>query len=226
MTSGNSSSNQSEPRANDEELFAILRSAEEERRIPALVTSQINELGEFGYSPTQLNSRLKTLRDEGILGHQKASGRHMWWLSSEGDTGSTDLSRLEELVDYEQLDPERFTEEQAVEIAEACISDYTKDWWQRVFLTADNVFRTGSVIFLLAIGLAAIDTSLLPTPVFGFGLLFGIGLVAVSIVQYAVGYVGHRLAENTNLPTEPWGGRDLTETISAKLWRTVVKSDD
>lgn len=221
MTPDHSSANQSEPRATDEELFAILRSANEEKQIPALVTSQINEFGEFGYSSTQLNDRLRDLRDEGILGHQKAAGRHMWWLSSEGDTGSAELSSLEELVDYEQIDPVRFTEDQAKEIAELCIPDYKKNWWQRVYLSADDLSRPGSLLFLVSLGVAAVDASILPTAVIGAGLLGGIVLVGVSVALYFVGYVGNLLVTHTQLSPEPWEGEKLRTVLINRIKSTI-----
>lgn len=95
-------------RASDEELFAILRRIKKHENIPALTTSQINEIGGFDYSNHHLNDRLEELHNDGILGHMKASNRHIWWLSSEGKTEEVGLPKLEELIKYDQIDPSKF----------------------------------------------------------------------------------------------------------------------
>lgn len=221
MSPADSSTEHTNQRATDQQLFAILRRAKEEDGIPALVTSQINEIGDYDYSGTGLNERLMSLHEDGILGHQKAANRHFWWLSGEGTTEPTELSSLEEMVDYNELDPEKFTEEKAREIAEVAIPGFKKNWWQRVYLGADDLLRPGGGIFLATLGFLAIDSTLIPDPILAFALIFGLGFITVAFVEYTVGYIGAFFARHTGLTEEPWGGKNLSSIVVTRFWRLL-----
>lgn len=223
MTSTESSGEHTNQRATDTELFAILRGAEK-NGIPALVTSQFNEIGEYGYSSTGLNERLMNLHEDGIIGHQKAGNRHMWWLSGEGTTESTELSSLEEIVNYEELDPEKFSKEQATEIAEVAIPGYKKNWWQRVYLSGDDLFRPGGGLLFISFGFFAVNPTLLPDSVLAIGLIVGLVLILGAFWHYIVGYLGELLTRYTDLPEEPWGGENLTSVVFHRI-RKWWKSD-
>jgi hypothetical protein len=213
MSGENSEDTHNNERASDEELFSILREAKEQDGIPALTTSQFNHVGGYDYSTQGLNDRLMNLHEDGIIGHQKASNRHFWWLSSEGSTDTTELSSLEEMVDYEELDPERFSEEKAVEIAKTSIPGYQLNWWQRVYRDGDDYFRVGAIMFLSALGSSAADLAFLPQSVLAGVLLVGFLVVLISMGYYSIGMAGQFLSQRTSLPEEPWGGDGLGEMI-------------
>lgn len=219
MTSGDSSTEHTNQRATDEQLFAILREAKRKDGIPALVTSQFNEIGDYDYSSTGLNQRLRNLHEDGILGHQKAGNRHMWWLSGEGTTEPTELSPLEELVDYDELDPEQFSEEKAKEIMEAAVPGFKKNWWQRVYRGGDDLFRIGGVLFLATLGVLAVDSTLLPDQIFAIALMIGFVLITGALAHYVVGYLGGFFARHTNVSDEPWDGENLSSVMMNRIRR-------
>lgn len=217
MPTDDSATQHANQRATDEQLFAILRKAKREDGIPALVTSQFNEIGEYDYSSTGLNQRLMNLHEDGILGHQKAGNRHMWWLSGEGTTEPTELSPLVEMVDYDELDPEQFSEEKAEEIMEVVVPGFKKNWWQRVYLSGDDLFRAGGVIFLAALGIVAVDPMFLPDAIFATALSVGFLLVVWALANYSVGYLGNIFVRHAGLSEEPWGGKNLTGVVMNRV---------
>lgn len=222
MSTEKSTKEESNQRVSDEELFAILRRANKEYGVPALVTSQINDIGGYDYSGTALNSRLRDLHEDGIIGHQKAANRHFWWLSSEGTTDPVEIPSLEALVDYDSLDSEKFEREKAIEIANENIPGFKKDWWQRVYQEGDNLFRVGGICLLFSVGLAVLDVSWVPSEILGGILIAGLGFVVGSLVEYVVGYCGHRISRVTRLPAEPWDGENLIPTI----WNSLPSVQD
>lgn len=217
MTTSESSSEDSKQRASDKELFAILREAKQKKDIPALVTSQFNEIGEYDYSSTGLNQRLMDLHEDGIIGHQKAGNRHIWWLSSEGTTEPVELSSIEELVDYNELDPEKFTEDQAREIAEEAIPGFKKNWWQRIFASGDDPLRIGFILMFFSIAINAWSPGVIPNSILGLALIIGIVFTIIGTASFIVGWVGDNLTNWTRLPDEPWGGKNLPGFISDRV---------
>ena len=102
---------------------------------------------------------------------------------------------------------------------EAAVPGFKKNWWQRVYLGGDDMFRVGSGIFLTALGIVAVDQMLLPDLLFGIALIVGLTLVIGGFAHYLVGYVGHFLARRTRLSKEPWGGKNLTKVMRERVRR-------
>lgn len=221
-----SSENQTKQRATDEELFAILREANKEMGVPALVTSQFNEVGGYDYSSTALNERLMDLHEDGVIGHQKAGNRHMWWL--EGTREPVDLPPLEEMVDYDDLNPEQFSEKKAQEIAEAAIPGHDKNWWQRVYGGGDDFLRLAAVLLLLSLGTTVAGITAIPDVLIGAALAAGLSFFAFGCLSFAVGYLGTFLAEHTVIPEEPWEDENLLDYIFIWVFRKtdVFNGDD
>lgn len=217
MSQDDSSAEHSNQRATDEELWAILRKVKEEDEIPSLLTSQFNDIWDYDYSNYGLNQRLRKLHDEGIVGHQKAAGRHMWWLSGVGTTESVELSTLENLIDYEDLNPERFSEEKANEIATAVIPGFEKNWWHRVHRYGDDVFRVGAGIFAIVVGVLVSGSAVLPDPLLGSGLIAGMVLMSFGILQWMVGKLGNIFSHRDWLPAEPWESGSLSNEVQNRL---------
>lgn len=204
-------------RATDTELREILFRAKEERGLPALLTSQINEIGGFEYSGTGLNSRLFGLHEKEHIGHKKAAGRHMWWPASEGATEDEELPTLEELVDTAKINPNRFSEKEAREIAKASIPGYYRNWWQRVFYSMDTPFRAGAASFFVSIVLLSMDSVPIPMVVYELGVILGFLLVLGSASGYILGGVGAKLAERTSVPEEPWNGDNFPRYVQNRV---------
>lgn len=203
-----------EPKASDMELLQILREAKEEDGIPALMTSQFNDVGDFDYSTTGLNDRLKQLHQEKLLGHQKAANRHLWWLPSEGTTEEAELSTLEEMIDYGSLEPSRFSSEKANEIAEVCLPDYgDNNWWQRIHSLGGTIFRGGVFLFTISFALLVVDNIPLPPSYLGLVLVVGLCFIGASAFVIGTGSVGQKLVERDKLPGEPFGGEDLVKFL-------------
>jgi hypothetical protein len=206
----------SQERVSDEQLFAVLRGAKKEDGVPALVTSQINEIGDFGYSSTALNSRLRDLHEEGILGHNKAANRHIWWLANEGTAEEVDLSSLEELVSVENLDPERFSEEKAEEIASENIEDFKDNWWQRQSRNGDFLLRIGMLVFLVSLGVEVANLGV-SSLLLGFAIIFSLGFTGGAAASYIIGFLGNVGVKMGWVSEEPWNGKSPFSYTLMKL---------
>lgn len=207
--------------ASDSEIFAVLRRVKEEDGIPALVTSQFNDIWEYEYSNEGLHKRLMALHEDGILGHMKASNRHFWWLSSEGETDETSVSSLEELVHYEDLPTERFSEEKAREIAAERIPEFKKDAWGRMFESGDTFLRSGILVFFISLGILSTDQSLIPQDLIAVILLFGTAFIAISGGYYLVGYIGGKVQNAGYVSEEPFDEK----TLLGYVWGLVKHRD-
>ncbi len=200
------------PRVKDAELIAVLRRAKKEHGLPALVTSQFNEIGNYDYSGTALNDRLLQLHDEGIIGHKKAGNRHLWWHSGEGSTKPVQTPDLESLIDYEEIDPSRFTEQQAKEIAAQNISGFEENWWQRIDNWGKESINIGVIIFLVALGLLLPDSSA-PNWVIATATAMSLTILGISILMQFIGVIGGFLEKFDKVPAEPFGGQNLGEYV-------------
>lgn len=197
--------------ASDGELIGILRESKAEG-IPALTTAQIDEIGGYGYSNQGLNERLEELHEDQLIGHQIASGRHMWSFPDQGTTEEVSLPSLEELVDYEKLDPERFSQGQAEEIAEALLPDYgDENWWQRLGSFGDKAFRIGVVLFILPLAVVMVGDAYayVPDILADGSLALGIAMVIGSVPYLIISLLGQKAVKGEYLPEEPFGGEDL-----------------
>ena len=203
--------------ATDSEIFAVLRRVKEEDGIPALVTSQFNEIWEYDYSNEGLHKRLMTLHEDGILGHMKASNRHFWWLSSEGETGDTSVSSLEELVHYDDLLAERFTEEKAREIAAEKIPGLKKNAWERMIETGDSFMRAGLLIFFLSLGIFSIEQNFIPQPLVAVVLSLGMVFISFSGGYYLVGFIGDKAQKAGYASVEPFNEKTLFRYVWDQL---------
>lgn len=203
--------------ASDSEIFAILRRVKQEDGIPALVTSQFNDIWEYDYSNEGLHKRLMALHEEGILGHMKASNRHFWWLSSEGETDETSVSSLEELVYYDDLPAERFTEEKAREIAAEQIPGFKKNAWERMFDTGDTFMRVGILLFFVSLGIFSTEQNLIPQEVVAVALLFSMVFISLSGGYYLTGYVGGKAQRVGYVSDEPFNEKTLLGYIWSQL---------
>lgn len=203
--------------ATDSEIFAVLRRVKEEDGIPALVTSQFNDIWEYDYSNEGLHKRLMALHEDGILGHMKASNRHIWWLSSEGDTGETSVSNLEDLVHYADLPAEKFSEEKAREIAAENIPGFEKNAWERMIDVADLYMRAGIFVFFVSLGIFVIEQNIIPEILLGVVFLAGLGLIALSGGYNIVGYIGNRLQKAGYVSEEPFDQKTAIGHIREQL---------
>jgi hypothetical protein len=204
-------------RASDEELFAILRRTEKEEDIPALTTRQIDEIGGFGYSNQQLNDRLGELHEDGILGHMKASNRHIWWLSSEGTTQEVEIPELEELIRPDEIGATRFDQKKAEEIAKHCIPNYERNWWRRVFENGQDLAQFSGILIFLALASVLVDISYIPNMVTIVAGITGLWLGLLALIQTVVGTVGGKLSQYTQISEEPFGGENLFKYIYLKI---------
>ncbi|WP_363463497.1 hypothetical protein [Halogeometricum borinquense] len=203
--------------ATDSEIFAVLRRVKEEDGIPALVTSQFNDIWEYDYSNEGLHKRLMALHEDGILGHMKASNRHFWWLSSEGETGDTSVSSLEELVHYDDLPAERFTEEKAREIAAEKIPGFKKNAWERMIETGDSFMRAGILVFFLSLGIFSIEQNFIPQPLVAVVLFLGMVFITFSGGYYLVGFIGGKAQKAGYTSAEPFNEKTLFRYVWDQL---------
>lgn len=199
-----------EPKASDMEIIQVLREAKNQDEVPALMTSQINEIGDFDYSSTGLNIRLSQLNDEELVGHQKAAGRNIWWLPSEGTTKKVELSIFEDYIDYSSLDPERFSTEKAKEIANSRVPDYGDDnWWQRLYKLGSNLFHAGIFLFAISFALLIVDPVATTNRLLGYGILLGLTFIGVSGIYLLIGRGGQAVARREKISGEPFGGENM-----------------
>lgn len=189
--------------ATDSEIFAVLRRVKEEDGIPALVTSQFNDVWEYDYSNEGLHKRLTALHEDGILGHMKASNRHIWWLSSEGETEQTSLSTLEELVRYDDLPADEFSAEKAREIAAENIPEFGSNFWDRLFETGDSIMRLAIVAFFGSLGILISEQQYMPQGLLAGGLVGGLMLGLIAGGYYLVGYIGTKIHKWGYISEEP-----------------------
>lgn len=213
MSSENS---EPEPKASDSELLGVLRMAKDELGIPALATSQFNEIGGYDYSNQGLNDRLFDLHENGYVGHQKVAGRHLWWHSAVGDTDEIDVKSIEEITDTDSIDAERFSREKAEEIAKENIPQYERNYWQRVAKTSDGPLRVGAVMFLGALGLSISGSSVDPT-LTGSLLIAGMLFVGVGFGLYLTGIIGQTLSKRTKFPDEPFESDSLLSYLAGYI---------
>lgn len=190
--------------ATDSEIFAVLRRVKEDDGIPALVTSQFNDIWEYDYSNEGLHKRLMSLHEDGILGHMKASNRHIWWLSSDGDTGETSVSSLEDLVHYDDLPAEKFSEEKAREIAAENIPGFEKNAWERMTEIGDLYMRAGILVFFVSLGVFTTEQSIIPQVVVALVFLVGTVFITLASGYYVTGYIGNRLRKGGYVSDEPF----------------------
>lgn len=207
--------------ASDSEIFAVLRRVKQEDGIPALVTSQFNEIWEYDYSNEGLQKRLMALHEDGILGHMKASHRHIWWLSSEGETTETSVSSLEELVHYDELPTEKFTEEKAREIAVKKIPGFKKNAWARMFDTGDVFMRVGILVSFLSLGVFSTEQNLIPRGIVAISFLFGAMFILASGGYYILGYIGGKAQKAGYVSEEPFNEK----TALGYIWDQITSSD-
>lgn len=207
--------------ASDAEIFAVLRRVKEEDGIPALVTSQFNDVWDYEYSNEGLHKRLMSLHNDGILGHMKASNRHIWWLSSEGETDETSLSSLEDLLHYDDLAAEKFTEEKAREIAAENIPGFEKNAWERMFDAGDSFIRAGILLFFLSMVTIMIEQSIVPEIFIATIAFVGVVLILLSGGYYVVGYIGGKAQMAGYISDEPFDEK----TLLGYIWSRLNTSD-
>lgn len=221
MSEGQSSEEHTNQDASDSEIFAVLRRVKEEDGIPALVTSQFNDIWEYDYSNEGLHKRLMALHEDGILGHMKASNRHFWWLSSEGETGDTSVSSLEELVRYDDLPAEKFSEEKAREIASKKIPGFDKNAWERMFEMGDSFMRVGILVFFGSLATISVNQNFIPRDVLAIILFFGLVFILLSGGYYLTGYIGGKAHKAGYVSEEPFDEK----TSLSYLWNRLRSSD-
>lgn len=207
--------------ASDSEIFAVLRRVKEEDGIPTLVTSQFNDIWEYDYSNEGLHKRLIALHEDGILGHMKASNRHFWWLSSEGTTDDTSVSSLEELVNYDVLPAEEFSEEKAREIAAEKIPGFEKNAWKRMIEMGDVFMRAGVLIFFFSLAMLFLEVNLIPQEIIAAVLFLGMVFVSLSGGYYLVGYGGDKAHDAGYVSDEPFDKK----SIPSYIWSQIKGSE-
>lgn len=217
MPSDDLSQNQ---KATNEEILGVLIQAKEELEIPALMTSQFNEIGNFDYTTTGLNKRLEKLHEKGYVGHQKVGGRHIWWHSTSGTTDSVEVMSLEEMVNCENLSPDRFSQQKSKEIASENLVEFDKNYWQRLKSSGDNPSQLGGYLFLITLGGIIIGYGS-DRFVVAAGLFIGLILIATGFLYFSIGTVGHYSSKYTKLPEEPFDGEDLENVLIQKVKNSI-----
>lgn len=221
MSKNTSAGSEEEKRASDAELLEVLRRTKEEG-VPALTTAQIDDIGGYDYSNQGLNDRLMKLHEEQVIGHQKASERHMWWFPDQGTTDEVSLPTLEELVDYDELEPEQFSREKSKEIAEESLPDYSSaNWWQRLYSFGSTTFYFGVVLFALPFALLIIE--LVPSGSSLAGTLLAVGTLAIigCVPFIALGVLGQEAALRNCVSEEPFEGENLIPYILRRIYRNM-----
>lgn len=141
--------------ASDVEILATLKKARQ-KGVPALLTGQFSDVGGVELGNERLNERLDILKEQGHVGHQFASGRHMWWLSEEGDAADLDLSVLD-TIDYAKIDPEDVPEETAIAIAEAKVPGYgNENYWNRKSAEGNTGIKVGAMLLGWPLGVVIV----------------------------------------------------------------------
>ncbi|NHN40517.1 hypothetical protein G9C85_02545 [Halorubellus sp. JP-L1] len=196
----------SDSKATDGELIDLIMRATKDDDPPALLTSQINEIGEYDYSSTGLNNRLETLNEQGVLGHQKASGRHMWWIG-EGDKSPEGLPSLEDLVEYEELDPEKFSEDKGREIAQTVIPGYESTYWDSLESLGNQLMFLGVGLFALSILLATTFSQDVPNIVSGVVVWFALASLFGAFLGKLGGGIGEIFYQRGRFSAEPFDGQ-------------------
>jgi hypothetical protein len=161
------------------------------------------------------------LHEDGILGHMKASNRHFWWLSSEGETDSTSISSLEELVRYDELPAERFSEEKAREIATKKIPGFKKNAWERMIETGDSFMRAGILVFFVSLGIFSIEQNVIPQLVLAVVLFLGMAFISLSGGYYLVGFIGGKAQKAGYTSAEPFDEK----TLFGYIWNQIQGSE-
>ncbi|WMT10356.1 hypothetical protein NP511_22590 (plasmid) [Natrinema thermotolerans] len=221
MSDSTSVGNDEEKRASDAELLEILRRTKEEG-IPSLTTAQIDDVGGYDYSNQGLNERLMKLHEEELIGHQKASERHIWWFPDQGTTQEVDLPSLEELIDYEELEPERFSQAKAEEIAEELLPDYgSSNWWQRLYSFGSAMFYFGVVLFALSFALLIVEWVASTSPLVGMLLVVGTTAIMGCVPFIAAGVLGQEAAIRGHVSEEPFEGENLIPYLFRRIYRNI-----
>lgn len=188
----------------DVDILATLERAEESG-IPALLTSQFSDVGNIDLSNERLNKRLELLEKEGRVGHQKASGRHMWWITSESEGGFIDAANLDP-IDYDEIDIDKLLEERKKEVEMELNRD---NFWERLYGTGEIFVRASAFLIGLpvamvvgrSVGVPGSDiVEYIPNPILGLLLIVGTVFVFAGTLAIGLGF-GFSKLENRNLVT-------------------------